>query len=112
MRLPSFINISGCGERGISPLRDFHFCSRHAKVVSLPQKGKENEEFLEISAELRYFIANSKAFLGSFCRLCAKIGPDFFYFSTENDLIDHLHDMRRNGSSVFNESGTSEFETY
>ena len=52
------------------------------------------------------------AFADINCRLCAKIGPDFFYFSTENELIDHLHDMRRNGSSVFNESGTSEFETY
>ena len=38
--------------------------------LSLPQKGKENEEFLEISGELRYFIANSKAFLGSDLRSC------------------------------------------
>ena len=52
------------------------------------------------------------AFADINCRLCAKIGPDFFYFTTENELVDHLHDMRRNGSSVFNESGTSEFETY
>ena len=52
------------------------------------------------------------AFADINCHLCAKIGADCFYFPTENDLIEHLHDMRRNGSSVFNESGFFEFETY
>ena len=96
---------------------------RHRSLVYKARKeSKKYRIKLDLTAAKATMLRNANEMLkstkGAFafadinCRLCAKIGPDFFYFSTENELIDHLHDMRRNGSSVFNESGTSEFETY